>query len=121
MKVVSFGSIFIILIVLSIIGIGIYSMTNTIYFFTSDEILSNYLTSDIRYLLTVNSNLGPLAGAYCCGFYLHQSAIPMLKKNKNQRNNLRDVGIGFILVCTSYLLIGFFGYIGFMGIYFLEA
>jgi len=62
-----------------------------------------------------NTNFSPLAGAYCCGFFLHQSSIPMLKNNKEQKNNVRDVTVGYMLVLFSYMLSGVFGYIGFIG------
>ena len=67
-----------------------------------------------------NSNFSPLAGLLGVGYCLHPQIIPIMRNNKKQENNERDVSIGYFLVFLSYVLIGVFGYFGFTGIYFSE-
>lgn len=119
-KVTSFGSLFIIIIVLTLVGVGIYSLTNTNFVLSFNPSKQNVIIGDTRYIMMVNTKFSPLAGAYCTGFYMHQTAIPLLKNNKNQENNQRDMLIGFGLVLLSYLLVGTFGYFGFMGVHFKD-
>lgn len=115
MRIVSFGGFFIIVIMGLIIGIGIKSLIDTKFIFTSDPAMSKVFVGDTRYIMLFNTNYGPLAGVYCCGYFLHVSALPMLKKNRVQANNERDINVGYSLVCLSYLAAGIIGYFGFAG------
>jgi len=83
LKIISFGSLFIIVIVLTFVGIGIYSITNTKFQFSFDQSLGNSIKGDTRYIMMLGSNFSPLAGAYCTGYYMHQSAIPILRNNRH--------------------------------------
>lgn len=67
-----------------------------------------------------NSNFAPLAGMLGIGFFLHPIALPIVRSNRNQRNNERDVFLGYLFTFLSYLVIAIFGYIGFSGSYFTE-
>lgn len=49
MKIVSVGVLFVVILVLSIVAVGIYSLTNTEYKITSEKTETNYDT-DVRNL-----------------------------------------------------------------------
>ncbi|XP_053154247.1 sodium-coupled neutral amino acid transporter 9 isoform X3 [Hemicordylus capensis] len=52
-------------------------------------------------------NLFPqLTGVLTLAFFIHNCVITMLKNNKNQENNVRDLSIAFFLVCLTYLYVG---------------
>lgn len=57
-KVASFGSIFIISLILFIIGVGIYSLTNTTYKILDTHTIDNVYDSstNVRYLYLINTN-----------------------------------------------------------------
>ena len=62
-----------------------------------------------------NSNFTPLAGCLGIGYFIHPVSIPIVRNNKDQQHNERDVTYGYALVLISYLIIGTTGYFGFMG------
>lgn len=72
----------------------------------------------MRPIFLFNLNFSPLAGVLGIGYFLHPVSVPIVRKNLNQKNNERDLTWGYTLVFISYVLIGVFGYFGFMGIYF---
>lgn len=47
------------------------------------------------------------------GFYLHNISLPIYRNSKKPENNVRDIFIGFLVVCLSYMICGIFGYYGF--------
>jgi len=49
------------------------------------------------------------------GFYFHNLAIPVIKKNPNPKTNNRDLFIGYFLVFMTYIMFGVVGYLGFLG------
>ena len=71
-----------------------------------------------REIFLVNQKFSALAGVLSIGYFLHPIMVPIIRKNENQNNNERDVKIGFALVLCTYMMIGAFGYFGFMGYYF---
>jgi len=56
-----------------------------------------------------------LMGILGGGFYFHNISLPVIRNNKNQENNVRDVFIGYLLVFLTYCLAGVLGYYGFVG------
>jgi hypothetical protein len=119
-KIASYGSFFIISLILFIIGVGIYSTTNTNFEVLLTHTADNnfYSNSDPRYLYLINTDFSKLAGMLGIGYFLHTVSIPIIKNNKNPENNIRDITIGYSLVCMTYVLVGTLGYIGFSGFYF---
>jgi len=119
---VSFGTFFIIGLILFIVGYGIYGFTNTEYLIeVSHTYESNNvydLNNDQRYMYMFNNNFSTLAGMLGIGYFLHTISIPIVRNNKNQANNERDVIVGYGLVATTYMLVGLMGYFGFSGSYF---
>eukprot|EP00002_Diphylleia_rotans_P004102 TRINITY_DN12959_c0_g1_i13.p1 TRINITY_DN12959_c0_g1~~TRINITY_DN12959_c0_g1_i13.p1 ORF type:complete len:371 (+),score=49.04 TRINITY_DN12959_c0_g1_i13:930-2042(+) len=47
-----------------------------------------------------------LSGILMVSFFIHNAIIPIMKANKNQENNKRDLVAGFICVIISYLIVG---------------
>ena len=125
-RMASYGAVSIIIIAFFVIGVGIYSFSNT-----SFQILSYPsqpqpppINQDIQQALTpillFNTNFSPLAGVLGVGFFLHPLTVSIVRNNLNQSNNERDVCLGYTLVFISYISVGVFGYFGFMGTYFSE-
>ena len=69
-------------------------------------------------IVMFKSNFEALAGMLAAGYYMHQLGLPIILDNKYQKNNSRDVFIGYLLVFMTYSLIGVGGYFGFSGSYF---
>jgi hypothetical protein len=72
----------------------------------------------VRYISLFGSNFSTLAGMLGIGYFLHTVSIPIVKNNRNQENNERDVTIGYVLVALTYIIVGVMGYIGFTGVFF---
>jgi amino acid permease len=49
------------------------------------------------------------------GYFLHPVSVPMFRMNRHKQHNERDMTIGYSLVFVTYIMIGTFGYIGFIG------
>jgi len=47
------------------------------------------------------------------GFCLHNVSLPILKNNKNKKNNTRDLFYGYLLTLVCYIFVGTLGYLGF--------
>ncbi|XP_024427736.2 neutral amino acid transporter 9 isoform X2 [Desmodus rotundus] len=47
-----------------------------------------------------------LTGVLTLAFFIHNCVITLLKNNKNQENNVRDLSIAYLLVTLTYLYIG---------------
>lgn len=59
-----------------------------------------------HYMPLIGLKLPSLTGILCVSYYLHNAVISMLRYNKNQENNVRDLGIGYGLVAVTYFIIG---------------
>ena len=57
--------------------------------------------------------MGTLGG----GFYLHNISLPIYQNSKRPEKAVRDMFIGFFLVCMSYILCGVLGMYGFKSPY----
>ena len=117
MKVSSAGVIFIIMLIGFIVKTGIVASTNTDFVTgTSEEAKQDNFETDIRTLTLVNSNIGPITGVLCAGYFLHVIGVPILRNAKEPQNNDRDLFLGYFFVFISYLTLGVLGYIGFAGV-----
>lgn len=61
--------------------------------------------------------MGTLGG----GFYLHNISLPIYQNSKKPEKAVRDMFIGFFLVCMSYILCGVLGMYGFKSPYLFPA
>ncbi len=112
MKINSSGIYFVSVLLLYVLGNGIYSMTNTNYDF---EYIKNKTNDTNRHLYLFGENPSLLAGTMSLGYFSHSFVLSMMKNNENQNNNKRDLFIGYILVFLTYISVGIIGYIGFSG------
>lgn len=55
------------------------------------------------------SDFSTIAGTFALSFLIHPIAAPILKRNINPKNNLRDLLLGYILTGAIYVFIGFVG------------
>lgn len=64
--------------------------------------------------LFTNNGIVDTIGVFAMGFTIHMVAMPILRKNKNTANNVRDIRISYILTGIFYIMSGT---LGTMGIY----
>lgn len=95
-KINSYGTIFLIFMICFIVYHGAISLTNT-NFTLSDTVVESMRLSKIDLFKT---NFGPLAGISTLGFCLHTVSLPILKNNKDKKNNVRDLFLGYALTCA---------------------
>ena len=111
-KLSSYGIYFISILIIYVIVIGIRSLFTTNFHF---DYIKNQENSKDRYLLLFGENPSLLAGALSLGYFCHSIIMPVLNANLKQENNIRDLFLGYCLVCFTFLSVGIFGYIGFSG------
>jgi hypothetical protein len=117
MKAGSFGVVFLVFLLGFIIAIGIKALGNTTYVLgTTDESNLTDWNETQRVLVMFNVNFSPLAGILCTGYFLHTCSLSILRSSANPEKNTRDLFLGYVLVFISYSVVGFFGYIGFLGV-----
>eukprot|EP00040_Diaphanoeca_grandis_P012866 m.65038 g.65038 ORF g.65038 m.65038 type:complete len:611 (+) comp23511_c0_seq1:188-2020(+) len=63
----------------------------------------------------VNSNLFSLSGVMTLSYFIHNGCLSILRNAKTPANNQRDLFIAFILVCSTYLLVGICLYSSYRG------
>ena len=108
----SYGIYLVSLLLMFVIGVGIYGFANTTYKF---DYIENTEGSDTRYIYLFGTQISTLAGTLSLGYFSHSFVLPLMKNNKNQENNKRDLFIGYILVMLTYIVVGIMGYFGFSG------
>jgi len=112
LKINSLGVYCVILIILYIFYNFIYSLSETKF-----EIgyFKNIKDANVYYLQLFGPDISKLAGMLSLGYFSHSIILPILKNNEKQENNKRDLFIGYLLVCFTYIFIGISGYVGFSG------
>lgn len=114
-KVNSLGVYCAIILIIFMIVQGIISLSNTTFDFEAKE---NIKGDNVKHLLLWGANPFKLAGSVTLGYCSHTFIFSILKNNKNQDNNVRDLFIGYLFVGLTYITVGILGYIGFSGINF---
>uniref|UniRef100_A0A673TUE3 Neutral amino acid transporter 9 n=1 Tax=Suricata suricatta TaxID=37032 RepID=A0A673TUE3_SURSU len=61
---------------------------------------TEYFVPEIRF------QFPQLTGVLTLAFFIHNCIITLLKNNKNQENNVRDLSLAYMLVTLTYLYIG---------------
>lgn len=112
LKINSLGVYCVILIILFIVYTFISSLINTDFDF---QYISNTEGDKVRHLQLFGPDISKLAGMLSLGFFSHSIILPILKNNAKQENNKRDLFIGYLLVCITYIFLGITGYVGFSG------
>lgn len=121
MKIGSFGVFFIVFLMIFIIVVGIVAFGNSSFTVgTSSESNNVDWASNERVIVLFNSNVSPLAGILCAGYFLHTCSLPIVRSSANPEKQIRDVFIGYLLVFISYAVCGSLGYIGFLGFSFSD-
>ena len=112
MKLNSYGIYLVSILLVFVYGVGVYSLINTKFEF---NYYKNTETSETRYIYLFGDKISTLAGTFSLGFFSHSFVLPLMKNNRNQENNKRDLFLGYIFVMITYLSVGILGYIGFSG------
>ena len=108
----SFGCYFLTGLIIYVLYTGVYSLfTNEFKF----DYIKNKDNSSERYLYLFGVNPALLAGTLSMGYFCHTAILPVLKCNKKQEKNIRDLFLGYVFVGLVYLSCGILGYIGFSG------
>ena len=108
----SFGCYFLLVLVVYLLYIGIYSLITNDFKF---DYIKNKDNSEERYLYLFGENPAILAGTLSMGYFCHTAILPVLRANKNQDKNIRDLFLGFVFVGFVYVSCSILGYIGFSG------
>lgn len=84
-RLMSYGSAFIMALIVFIIGFGFYGIATTHYEIKSpgEDILPYTKDDDTRYIKLFNSDFSPLAGALGIGYFLHTVSLPIVRNNAN--------------------------------------
>lgn len=108
----SFGCYFISVLIGYVLYTGVYSIVTTEF---KLDYIKNKDGEKIRYLYLFGENPALLAGTLSMGFFCHTAILPILKSNKNQSKNIRDLFLGYLFVGSVYVFCGVLGYVGFSG------
>ena len=108
----SYGIYFVSSLLIFVIYNGIRTIVKDNFHFEYKE---NVEGSKDRNLFLFGENIGILAGTLSLGLFCHSVILNLLKSNKIQENNQRDLFWGYFCVTMTYIIIGIMGYIGFSG------
>lgn len=111
-KINSTGVYFVTILLLFEIGMGIYSLVKTSFKIGS---YINSPNSKFRYLYLFSDKPCSLLGTLSLGYYTHGFSLSILSSNANQKNNMRDLFLGYVFTAFTYIIVGIFGYIAFSG------
>jgi len=67
------------------------------------------LSNGFKDYLLINYDFSTVAGAFALSLLLHPVGAPILKRNRNQNNNMRDLFLGYCLTALIYVYVGFIG------------
>jgi hypothetical protein len=112
----SYGIYFVSVLLIFVIYQGIATLATDKFHFEYKE---NIEGSKDRNLFLFGENIGILTGTLSLGLFCHSVILNLLKSNKIQENNQRDLFWGYFCVTMTYIIIGIMGYIGFSGSDFL--
>uniref|UniRef100_A0A1B6KXM9 Amino acid transporter transmembrane domain-containing protein n=1 Tax=Graphocephala atropunctata TaxID=36148 RepID=A0A1B6KXM9_9HEMI len=69
--------------------------------------------ASVHYSEWVEPSFFATSGTLAMSYYMHNIIITVMRSNKNQKNNARDVTIGYSLGVGTYLIVGSLFYISF--------
>ena len=111
-NVSALGIYFVSVLIIFVIYTGFASLINTDF---DLDYIKNKKENKKRHLKLFGENPALFAGTLSMGYFCHTAILPILKSNKKQENNTRDLILGYIFVGLTYTICGIFGYIGFSG------
>ena len=56
-----------------------------------------------------------MPGILSMGYFVHSGVTTLLRDNRDQAKNTRDLGIAYILVFLTYTILGLLIYVGYPG------
>lgn len=75
----------------------------------------NFHIGHIKWMPDEISQVFSLPGTFAFAYCLHNAVIPIMKQNKCQENNIRDISLAHLTVAFLYIIIGMFGTLGLAG------
>jgi sodium-coupled neutral amino acid transporter 9 len=108
----SYGIYFVSVLLIYMIYIGFSTISKDSFSFEYKE---NVEGAEERYLYLFGENPGILCGTLSFGYFSHSLILPMIRNNRIQKNNQRDLFIGYCCVAATVIIVGILGYIGFSG------
>ena len=121
-KIATYGVIFTIFIIIFVISVGAYGLGQggyTVRFYRdniNDSTKPPVIPAKSAEILLFGSAYNHLLGILAGGFYLHNISLPIYRNSKYPENSIRDIFLGFLAVCLSYIVCGTLGAIGFSSI-----
>jgi len=84
-RLMTYGSAFIIALIVFILGFGFYGLATTDYTIADASMVVPPITagSEERYIKLFNADFSPLAGALGIGYFLHTISLPIVRNNAN--------------------------------------
>jgi len=111
-KINSFGIYFVSVLIFFILYTGVSSLINTNFDF---QYLNNEDYALNKHLYLFGTDPFKLAGQLTLGYFSHSFVISILKNSRHQEHNFRNLKLGYMCVCLTYMILGILGYIGFSG------
>jgi hypothetical protein len=116
-KINAYGVIFTMIIIAFIISVGLTGLYHGGYEYAQFVDNKSVETEDTDKMILFASAYSHLMGTLGGGFYLHNISLPIYQNCKRPEKAVRDMFIGFFLVCMSYILCGVLGMYGFKSPY----
>ena len=119
----SLGAVFVTMFGIAIVVVGGWGFHTTQYqigtTLDNKETLWDKLLG-VRTIVLFTANFSPLAGLLNTAYFVHTTAVPLLRNAKKPEHNTRNLFIGYTIVFISYVMIGCLGYVGFIGTIFRQ-
>ena len=101
-----------------ILKMGQYGIIAIIIFFVYIIVrgfmnIPNVKTDNIKIF---TSDVANLCGVFALAFFIHNIIIPIMKNNREEKKNQRDVVLGYFLTGAFYVVVGLFGALSIAGI-----
>ena len=71
------------------------------------------IDSDIK---VFTFQVSTLCGVFALSFFIHSLIMPIMKNNKNHKENKRDLSIGYAMTAFVYAAVGIFGSLAIAGV-----
>lgn len=114
------GAWMIFVVIIFILGFGIYGFTNTKYHFINGQIPLQDWDKPERAIPLFNVEFATIMGMLGGGYYLHNISIPIARCASNQKTVNKDIMLGYFFCFLSYVICGTLGLFGFYGTYFKD-
>ena len=116
-KINTYGVIFTMIIITFIVCVGLTGIYHGGYEYALKVDNKADETIDTDKMILFASAYSHLMGTLGGGFYLHNISLPIYQNSKRPEKAVRDMFLGFLMVCLSYILCGVLGMYGFKSTY----